>query len=32
MRLTAEEAYNHEWIQMQVTKDNANVDISGEVI
>ena len=32
MRLTAEEAYNHEWIQSQVTKDNANVNISSDVI
>lgn len=32
MRFTAEEAYNHEWIQSQVTKDNANVNISADVI
>lgn len=31
MRLTAEEAYNHPWIQQQKNKENQNVQVSKDV-
>jgi calcium-dependent protein kinase len=31
MRLTAEEAYNHPWIQQQKNKENSNVQVNKEV-
>ena len=31
MRLTAEEAYNHPWIQQQKNKENKNVEVNSDV-